>query len=53
MLLVAGGIFMHNLPWLHERLHAIPALLAELIVGMAAGLAVLLPMEIYRRVRQR
>ncbi len=53
MLLVAGGIFMHNLPWLHEHLHAVPALLAELIVGMAAGLAVLLPMEIYQRVRQR
>jgi predicted DNA repair protein MutK len=37
MLLVAGGIFMHNIHQIHEALHFMPALLAELIVGFIVG----------------
>ena len=40
MLLVAGGIFVHHLPLLHERLHALPGLLADLLVGLVVGMAV-------------
>jgi predicted DNA repair protein MutK len=39
MLLVAGGIFLHHLPWLHELFHAWPPLAAELAIGLALGLA--------------
>jgi len=37
MLLVAGGIFMHNIPQLHEYLHFLPTLLAEVLVGLVIG----------------
>ena len=37
MLLVAGGIFMHNLHQLHDLLHFLPSLLAELFVGLTVG----------------
>ncbi len=37
MLLVAGGIFMHNLPQLHEYLHFLPSLLGELFIGFIVG----------------
>jgi len=40
MLLVAGGIFVHHLPLLHERLHVLPGLLADLLVGLVVGMAV-------------
>ena len=39
MLLVAGGIFMHNFEALHHYFHALPALLAELVVGLGVGFA--------------
>jgi predicted DNA repair protein MutK len=42
MLLVAGGIFVHNWHTLHEWLHFIPyALLAELLTGLVIGVIVL------------
>jgi len=37
MLLVAGGIFMHNIHQLHELLHFMPSLLGELFVGLVVG----------------
>ncbi len=37
MLLVAGGIFMHNIHQLHDILKDIPTLLAELITAIAVG----------------
>jgi predicted DNA repair protein MutK len=37
MLLVAGGIYMHNSHTLHEIMHFMPSLLGELLVGMIVG----------------
>jgi predicted DNA repair protein MutK len=37
MLLVAGGIFMHNIHQLHEFLHFMPTLLGEMLVGLVIG----------------
>ena len=42
MLLVGGGIFVHNLSFIHDLLHGIPTLLADFIVGLVAGIAFLL-----------
>ncbi len=42
LLLVAGGIFTHNLDFMHDFLHSLPALLRDFIVGLLAGAAVLL-----------
>ena len=41
MLLVAGGIFMHNIHYLHEMLHPLPSLAGELLTGLCVGAVVL------------
>ncbi len=48
MLLVAGGIFMHNIHYLHDKLSFFPAIIGELIVGVVIGavaLAIILPIQ--------
>lgn len=41
MILVAGGIFVHNLHFIHDLVHGIPAMLGEFLVGLVVGFAVL------------
>lgn len=41
MILVAGGIFAHNLHFIHDLIHGIPALLGEFLVGLAVGIVAL------------
>ena len=41
MLLVAGGIYVHNLPELHHLLSTLPPLLGDLAAGLAVGALVL------------
>lgn len=40
MLLVAGGIYVHNIHQIHEWLHAFPSLLGEFLTGLVVGFAV-------------
>jgi predicted DNA repair protein MutK len=40
MLLVGGGMFVHNIHYLHHLLHAVPGLLAELMMGLVIGLVI-------------
>jgi hypothetical protein len=42
MLLVGGGMFVHNIDAIHHLLHSFPALIAELITGIAVGTILLL-----------
>jgi len=42
LVLVAGGIFVHNLEWLHHWLIGIPAILGEFIAGLVIGFLCLL-----------
>ena len=50
MFLVGGGILVHGMPFLHHALEAIPVpLLPELLVGVAAGAAVLLGLTLVQR----
>ena len=37
MLVVAGGIYVHNIHQIHEKLHAFPTLIAELLLGLVLG----------------
>lgn len=37
MLLVGGGMFVHNIDWVHHLLEALPALAGELLVGLIVG----------------
>ncbi|KYG83191.1 hypothetical protein AWW67_07155 [Roseivirga seohaensis] len=41
MILVAGGIYVHNIHFIHELIHAIPGILGEFIVGLIVGIIAL------------
>lgn len=42
LLLVSGGIFVHNIDFLHDIFPAIPSIIVEFIVGLVAGILMLL-----------
>jgi len=37
MILVAGGIFVHNIHFLHDLLHNLPPIVGEFIIGLIVG----------------
>ena len=37
MILVAGGIFVHNIDYVHNLIHALPTILGEFVVGLLVG----------------
>lgn len=41
MILVAGGIFVHNLHFVHDLLHGLPSILGEFIAGLVVGITAL------------
>jgi len=47
MLLVAGGIFSHNVHQLHEVAAFLPAMLADLLIGLVVGYIAVLLMKSY------
>jgi predicted DNA repair protein MutK len=51
MLLVAGGIFVHNVHQIHDLLHFMPSLLAELITGLFVGALVLVVEKMIMKMR--
>jgi len=51
MLLVAGGIFVHNVHAIHDIVVSIPSILGELLVGTIVGIIAIAPMEIYKKVK--
>ena len=42
LLLVSGGIFVHNIHQVHDLIHGFPAILGEFTVGLVVGFIVLL-----------
>ena len=50
LILVAGGIFVHNIEFLHHFLEQIPALLRDFTVGLIAGGGCLLFVKIFRKI---
>ena len=40
LILVSGGIFAHNIAYLHHLLPAVPSIIRELAIGLVAGLLV-------------
>jgi len=53
MLLVAGGIYIHNIEALHELLHGIPALVGEFLVGLVVGVFVLFFVKMFSYFRNK
>lgn len=41
LLLVSGGIFVHNIEYLHHFLERLPIILRELLAGLAGGIVIL------------
>lgn len=41
LILVSGGIFVHNIPFLHHALDQLQSMLQEFLIGLAGGLIVL------------
>ncbi len=50
MLMVGGGMFVHNIPAVHHLVEMIPTLLADLMVGLAVGALLLTLGGLWRRV---
>lgn len=42
LILVSGGIFVHNIHFIHDLVHSLPSILGEFLVGLVAG-AIILP----------
>ncbi|HEX9601675.1 MAG TPA: DUF808 domain-containing protein [Mariniflexile sp.] len=53
LLLVAGGIFTHNIDFLHHVMEAIPNFIKDLIVGLLVGFIALLIIESFKFIRKK
>ena len=51
MLLVAGGIYVHNIQELHDLLHGIPSILGELLVGVIVGVIAVVFMKLFEKIK--
>ena len=51
MLLVGGGMFVHNIDMVHDFLHAIPVIIAELLMGMIVGFMAFLIVEAFKKIK--
>ncbi|MEN8815678.1 MAG: DUF808 domain-containing protein [Nonlabens sp.] len=48
LLLVAGGIFLHNIHWIEELLHSWPSIIAEFATGLIVGIISLVIFKLFR-----
>lgn len=49
LILVSGGIFVHNVDFFHDILHEIPSIIKDFIVGLVIGLFALLAVKIFKK----
>ena len=49
LLLVAGGIFVHNLEFLHHFLEELPSMLRDFIVGLLVGVVALIVIKLIKK----
>jgi predicted DNA repair protein MutK len=50
LLLVAGGIFVHEIPFLHDILPQIPSIITEFIIGLVFGGIVLGIVTLFKKI---
>ncbi|MEQ8217007.1 MAG: DUF808 domain-containing protein [Arenibacter sp.] len=50
LVLVAGGIFVHNLEFLHHWLETLPAIVGEFLAGLVIGFLCLLLVMVFKKV---
>ncbi len=51
MLLVAGGIYTHNIHFVHELVHSIPSMLGDFLVGLVVGIIALVLVLIFKKIK--
>ena len=51
MILVAGGIYVHNIHFLHELVHSLPTILGEFIVGLVVGFISMFIIKIFKKLK--
>ncbi|WP_323756521.1 DUF808 domain-containing protein [Roseivirga sp.] len=50
MILVAGGIYVHNIHFIHELVHSLPGILGEFIVGLMVGIVSLTIFKVFSKI---
>jgi predicted DNA repair protein MutK len=53
MILVAGGIFVHNIHCIHDLFVKLPSLLTEFIVGLTVGIIALIVVKLVKTIFQK
>jgi predicted DNA repair protein MutK len=53
LLLVSGGIFNHNIPFIHDLLPGLPIMLKEFLLGVIAGIPVLFLINMISKIFKR
>lgn len=51
MLLVGGGMFVHNIPEIHDFLHALPIIISEMLMGLVVGFIAFLLIESFKWIK--
>ena len=51
MLLVGGGMFVHNIPKVHDFFHVLPTIVSELILGLMVGLITFFIIVVVKKVK--
>ena len=49
LLLVAGGIFAHNIDFFHHLMETWPAIIKEFLIGLGVGIVILIPILIFKK----
>jgi len=53
MLLVGGGMFVHNIPQIHDFFHLIPSIISELVMGLVVGFIAFGFVELFQKIRRK
>jgi predicted DNA repair protein MutK len=53
MLLVGGGMFVHNIEAVHHTLHFLPKMVGELVAGLIVGGALLAILHLIQTARHK
>jgi hypothetical protein len=53
LLLVAGGIFSHNIDFFHHVLPTWPEIIKDFLIGLLVGIVVLIPILIFKKIRSK
>jgi uncharacterized protein len=50
MILVAGGIFVHGIAYIHTLVHSLPAVVGEFLVGLLVGIIAVILFKLFRAI---